>query len=115
MQRDLGSVLDIVLACRDIEDFVRDFEPEDFLRDRKTRYAVIHQIQVIGEATKRLSTEFRDSHGSVPWKAMAGMRDRLIHAYDEVDYRAVWRVATVEVPDLRAQLEFLVPSGPQTS
>ena len=60
MRRDTGTVLDIFLACRDIEEFLTGYDRELFLDDRRTRYAVIHQIIVIGEAVKRLSDEFRD-------------------------------------------------------
>jgi uncharacterized protein with HEPN domain len=110
MPRDDGSVLDIVLACRDIEEFVVGYDEERFLRSKRTRYAVMHQIMIIGEATKRVSDAFRDAYPEIPWKAMAGMRDRLIHGYDGVDLGTVWKVATSEVPMLRMQLEPLVLS-----
>lgn len=116
--RDLASVLDIVLACRDVESFLGGIERADFLEEeaeeeaRKTRYAVIHQLLVIGEATKRLSEDFRATHPQVPWRGMAGLRDRLIHGYGEVDLARVWKIATVEVPALRRQLEPLLPASP---
>ena len=116
--RDLASVLDIVLACRDVESFLGGIERADFVEEepegeaRKTRYAVIHQLLVIGEATKRLSEEFRAKHPQVPWRGMAGLRDRLIHGYEEVDLFRVWKIATVEVPALRRQLEPLLPASP---
>ena len=84
--------------------------PRDkFLEDKKTRSAVIHQIMVIGEAVKRLSREFRGENAGIPWTAIAGMRDSLIHGYDEVDFEKVWQVATGEVPELLARLEPLLP------
>jgi uncharacterized protein with HEPN domain len=109
MQRDVGTVLDIVLACRDIREFVTGLSESESLDDKKTRSAVIHQIMVIGEAVKRLSREFRSEKTEIPWTAIAGMRDSLIHGYDEVDFEKVWQVATREVPDLLARLEPLVP------
>ena len=111
MQRDLGTVLDIVLACRDIREFVTGLSETEFRADKKTRSAVIHQIMVLGEAVKRLSREFRGDHDEIPWTSIAGMRDSLIHGYDEVDFEKVWQVATGEVPDLLARLEPLLPSG----
>lgn len=109
MQRDLGTVVDIVLACRDIREFVAGLSEPAFLEDKKTRSAVIHQIMVIGEAVKRLSAEFRSDNEEIPWTAIAGMCDSLIHGYDEVDFDKVWQVATEEVPDLLARLEPLLP------
>lgn len=105
MQRDLGAVVDIVLACRDIQEFISGLSESEFLGDKKTRSAVIHQIMLIGEAVKRLSRKFRGEHTQIPWAAIAGMRDRLIHGYDEVEFEKVWRVATTEVPDLLERLE----------
>ena len=64
---------------------------------------------VIGEAVKRLSPEFRQAHMDIPWSAIAGMRDHLIHGYDIVDMEEVWKTATVDVPDLLTALEPLVP------
>ncbi|MCX6045319.1 MAG: DUF86 domain-containing protein [Chloroflexi bacterium] len=109
MDRDLGTILDIVLACQDVETFIRNLDEWQFKADRLVRSATIHQIMIIGEATKRLSPEFRKKHQSIPWKTMAGMRDNLIHGYNKVDLDLVWSVATTEVPALRAQLEPLVP------
>lgn len=116
--RDLAVVLDIVLACRDVESFLRGVERADFLdeeagdEERKTRSAVIHQLLVVGEATKRLSNELRAANPQIPWQAMAGLRDRLIHGYDEVDLDRVWQISTVEVPKVRGHLEHLLPPSP---
>jgi len=109
MQRDLGNALDIVLACRDIEEFVSGFSKVDFFNSKLTQDAVIRNIAVIGEAAKRLSEEFRNQHSEIPWKSIAGMRDHLIHAYDQVDLERVWHVATEEAPALRRYLEPLLP------
>jgi uncharacterized protein with HEPN domain len=73
---------------------------------------VLHQLLVIGEATKRLSRDFRASHPGIPWTQMSGMRDHLIHGYDDVDLSEVWSTATVDVPKLLAEIEPLVPRPP---
>jgi len=72
----------MVEACRAIEEFLQGIDREAFLEDRKTRSATLHELLILGEATKRLSQEFRTRHSEIPWSAMAGMRDVLIHGYD---------------------------------
>jgi len=102
MSRDLATVADILAAAARIERFLAGTTQESFPDDEKTRSAVLHELLVIGEASKRLSVAFRDANPSIPWRQMAGMRDKLIHAYDAVDVEEVWRTATVDVPALVA-------------
>lgn len=109
--RDLGYVWDILEAARLIQGFIDDMDRRAFERDAKTRFAVIAQLEIIGEATKRLSPEFRAKHPSVPWKQMAGMRDVLVHLYDRVDLGEVWVAASESVPALIEQLAPLLPPG----
>ena len=71
--------------------------------------AIVRQIEIMGGATKRLSDEFRNAHPEIPWRAMAGMRDVVIHGYDIVDLKEVWKVATVDVLKLIPALEALIP------
>ena len=81
--------------------------------DPKTQSSVLYQLLVVGEAVKRLSTEFREQHPAIPWSLMAGMRDHLIHAYDTVDWDEVWTTVTRDIPILLAQLKPLLPQTPQ--
>ncbi len=108
MNRDLGMVLEIVLACRDITEFIKDLDEYQFEGNRLVRSAVIHQIMIVGEATKRLSSAFRKQHSSIAWQKMAGMRDKLIHSYDRVDPELVWHVATTDIPLLHEELASLI-------
>jgi len=66
---------------------------------------------VLGEAAKRLSSEFRSRHHDVPWSDMAGMRDKLIHAYEAVDYDEVWSTATKDIPELLTWVTPLLPGA----
>ncbi len=109
MSRDDASLLDIAGAAELILRFIGNMEEADFQQDEKTQSAVLHQILIIGEATKRVSSEFREQHPDIPWKLMAGMRDVVIHAYDSVDLSQVWKTATVEVPDLLGSIQPLLP------
>jgi uncharacterized protein with HEPN domain len=80
-----------------------------FFGDLKTQSAVLHQLMVLGEAVRRLSPEFRNSHPDIPWALIAGMRDKLIHAYDAVDLEEVWRTGEKDVPELLRFVEPLLP------
>ncbi len=68
----------------------------------------MRSIEVIGEATKNLSTDIRDRYSKVNWRAMAGMRDRLIHGYFGVDYEIVWEVATEKAPELQDKIDTIL-------
>ena len=74
------------------------------MRTTRLSFAVIRALGTIGEATKRVPDTLRDEHSQVPWSPMAGMRDRLIHDYGDVDRRIVWRTVQDELPEVRRQL-----------
>jgi uncharacterized protein with HEPN domain len=96
--RDSSALFDIYQAATKVVEFSRGFDQRSFLADERTQSAILHQLMIIGEAVKRLSADFRQSHPHIRWTPMAGMRDVLIHAYDTVDLDEVWRTATVEAP-----------------
>jgi uncharacterized protein with HEPN domain len=77
---------------------------DEFMSQSHWQDAVIRQLEVIGEATKRLSAELRDTHQEVPWRRIAGLRDVLIHNYMQVDLAAVWQVTQHDVPALKARV-----------
>ena len=111
MRRDEVTLVDIAQACRSIQEFIRGMDRGGFLEDLKTRSATLHQLLIAGEATKRLSLDFRGRHPEIPWSEMAGMRDVLIHGYDQVDLEEVWKSASVDIPDVLAKIElFIEPS-----
>ncbi|MCK5735625.1 MAG: DUF86 domain-containing protein [Spirochaetaceae bacterium] len=80
--------------------FTSGISLNEFKQDEKTQYAVIRCLEVIGEAVKRIPEVFRERYPSIPWKAMAGMRDRLIHGYDVVDNEIVWITVRKTIPGI---------------
>jgi uncharacterized protein with HEPN domain len=110
IDRDPGYVLDILDAARTIGDYIADMDWPTFETNKLRRDGVMMRILVIGEATKRLSDEFRQRYPHIPWQQMAGMRDFLIHDYDKVIVLRIWETATQAIPALIVQLESIIPS-----
>lgn len=81
---------------------------EQFQTDEENQDAIIRKIEVAGEATKRLSSEFRKKYDHLPWRAIAGMRDKLIHDYFDIDLETVWETATNDIPRLLSEIEWIV-------
>lgn len=109
MNRDPESLLDIAKCARLIIEFSRGIKPRDLSENLMIQSALLHQFLVMGEAVKRLSIEFREEHSPIPWAQIAGMRDNLIHDYEDVDLDQVWRAVENDVPQLLEYLEPLLP------
>ena len=92
---------DILAAMESIEEFVKGMDLEGLQADDKTASAVLRKFEIIGEATKGMPEEIRAKHPQVPWREMAGMRDRLIHFYSGVDYELVWRTIKERLPEVK--------------
>ena len=107
-QRDLTSLHDIVTAAELISSFVTNVDREAFDDSLLIQSAVVRQIEIIGEATKRLSDDLRQQYNNIPWKQMAGMRDILIHAYDSIDPDEVWNVAMRDLPRISLQIRVII-------
>ena len=86
-------------------DHAQDLSREEFIQDETLRRAFVRSIEIIGEATKQVPEEFRQKYSHIAWRAMAGMRDRLIHDYFGVDYEIVWDVVINKIPKLNDDIE----------
>lgn len=105
--RDALFLRHILEAINEIDAYTVDGQAA-FLTDRKTQSAVIRQLEIIGEAVKNLSSTLTARETGVPWRLIAGTRDRLIHAYFRVDIDAFWAMVERDLPDLRLQVTRLV-------
>jgi uncharacterized protein with HEPN domain len=97
--RDLRDYInDLIESCEEILSFTQGMSYSDFIGDRKTINAVVRSLEVIGEATKKLPVSFRNNYPNIPWKQMAGMRDKLIHEYFGIDKQMVWQAVEKHIP-----------------
>ncbi|MDX2034347.1 MAG: DUF86 domain-containing protein [Blastocatellia bacterium] len=107
MKRDQIYLKHIREACDKIAAYV-SVGKVAFLSQSHWHDATIRQLEIIGEATKQLSMELRDSHAEIPWRRIAGLRDVLIHDYMGVDLDAVWEVTQGHLPALKEQVETIL-------
>lgn len=110
MPRDNESLIDIERAARRILRYTDNISRAELEMNDEKLSAILYQIAIIGEATKRLSQDFRQQHPEIPWREIAGMRDMLIHKYDQVDFDVIWDVVQTKLPELLTQLEPILPS-----
>jgi len=101
---------DLIESCEDILEFTKNMSFEGFSADKKTVSAVIRCLEVIGEATKNLPINFRLEYPNIPWKQMAGMRDKLSHEYFGVDKQMVWQVIEKHIPQILPLLRDISPN-----
>jgi uncharacterized protein with HEPN domain len=90
-QEFLDYIENIIEAMDDAMRFIEGMEYDDFLKDKKTLYAVTGAIEIIGEAVKKIPDKVKEKYSKIPWKKMAGMRDKLIYEYFGVDLKRVWK------------------------
>jgi uncharacterized protein with HEPN domain len=103
MRHEPSFLKDILLACRKIEAIVASTDEESFLKSEVLSAAILHHLTVIGEAISRLSEDLRDHHPEVPWRQIISVRNRIVHAYFDLDWQILWNAATDDVPELRRQ------------
>ena len=109
MKRDYRLfVEDILDSLEKIEEFVADMSFEEFVNDDKTSSAVISKFEIMGEASKFIPEIIRNKYAEIPWKEMAGMREKLIHAYSEVDFKLVWMTIKQRIPEIKPLLRKLL-------
>lgn len=106
---DLVRLRHMLEAAQIALKFMEGENRDSLNHDQKLVFAVVRAVEIIGEAASKLTKEFRDKNPQVPWGAIIGMRNRLIHAYFDVDLDQVWSAVTVDLPTLITQLEKIIP------
>ncbi|MBI5226960.1 DUF86 domain-containing protein [Candidatus Micrarchaeota archaeon] len=126
MKKDDIYISHILISINAIEDYLKGKSQKDFLlywnlqipmrtnfcenlsSNKLLQDGVVRQLEIIGEATKNISKEFRSKHTNIPWKEIAGTRDKLIHDYLGVDLKAVWSTIKIDLPQLKENISLLL-------
>ncbi|MBI1923775.1 DUF86 domain-containing protein [Candidatus Poribacteria bacterium] len=104
-RRDTDYLSDIQEAIKRIIAYTENLTGDAFMEDLKTQDAVTRNLEVMGEATKNLSSPLRKRYPQIPWKDLAGVRDKLIHHYFGINYEIVWKIVEEQLPVLQPQIE----------
>jgi uncharacterized protein with HEPN domain len=116
-ERDPAHLWDMIEAARAIVNFTKDLTLEEFLaagrEGEMTRLAVERELEILGEAARRVSLRFRNDHTEISWQGTIGLRNVISHEYDKVDYTEIHRIVCERIPELITLLEPLVPPPPR--
>jgi uncharacterized protein with HEPN domain len=104
-RRDQDYLSDIQEAIQRIAVYTAGLNYGQFMQDNKTQDAVVRNLEIIGEATKNLSSHLRTTHPQISWKDLAGLRDKMIHHYFGINYEIVWTITTEELPGLLSRIQ----------
>ena len=105
---DLPYLKHIIDAITDTEGSVKKLSEEEFKRSKDIKDATVRRIEIIGEAVKNVSKEFKQKHPEIEWAKIAGTRDVMIHAYFSVDLDIVWGIVKKDLPDLKEKVKAII-------
>ncbi len=104
----IGHILD---SIKNIEEFIKDTSKEEFFKDKLRQNAVVREIEIIGEAVKNISDSLKNKYPNIPWRDIAGMRDKIIHHYFGLDLEEIWQVIKKDINTLKQNLSEILKSG----
>lgn len=105
---NLVYVDDILSAIKKINKFCKDIEKEDFMKNELLMDAVVRNLEIMGEASSKLTASFRERYKGIEWRKIIGMRNRIIHAYDTVNFEIIWDVVREDLPELKKKLKAII-------
>lgn len=108
MPHDQEALIDVANAAKRILRYADGVNRSALEANDEKLSAILYQITIIGEATKRISQSYRQRHPEIPWRGMAGMRDVIVHEYDQLDFEVIWDVVQNKLPELLILLEPLL-------
>jgi uncharacterized protein with HEPN domain/predicted nucleotidyltransferase len=111
--RTAAALLDMGVALESIQDFVAGRTYDDYATDRMLRRAIERELEILGEAANRVPKAFQAAHGEIDWGQIIGLRNVIIHRYDQIEDERMWAIITTQVPQLLAQVKPLVPPLPE--
>jgi uncharacterized protein with HEPN domain len=111
--RDAAYLWDMVEAAREAMGLTEGYDLARYLSDRTVQLAVERLVEIVGEAARRLSEDWREAHPEIPWRRIIGQRHVLAHDYDEIDHERIWDLVTAHLPALAAALKLLLPPQPE--
>ena len=105
--RDKGRLEHILDAIANVIEFTKDISFEEFLRNKVLHFAVVKNIEIIGEASYKLSTEFKTTHNNIEWEAIIGLRHVLVHGYYQIKIDRLWKVIQRDLLPFKEQIQTL--------
>ena len=105
LHEDMIRLRHIIAEAEEACAFAENMSFNEFMGDRKTAKAIIRSVEVIGEASSKITDELREKYPDIPWKQIIGMRNRLIHVYFDIDFRTVWQTVNENLPPLIEKLK----------
>jgi len=109
---DIALLYDMLDSARAVLDMIEGMTYKNYMADRRTRRAVEREVEIIGEAARKVSDSFKVNHPEIPWRKIIGQRHILAHEYGEIEHETLWQVAMIHIPELIRQLEPLIPPLP---
>jgi uncharacterized protein with HEPN domain len=112
INKNYAYLWDMLEACKKIQKFSQDISEKDYVKDILRQSAIERQLEILGEAARRISLDYQQEHSHILWGDIIGQRNIIAHQYEKVDQKRIWLVVTKNIPSLISQLELLIPPIP---